>query len=487
MIRPPIIVILGHVDHGKTTLLDYIRKTNTAAREAGGITQSIGAYEIKHSSAGSEQIKKITFIDTPGHQAFSKMRARGAKVADLGILVVAADDGVKPQTKEAIEHLQREELPFIVAINKIDKNNADLEKTKNDLAAAGVLLEGRGGNVPFQEISAKNGQGVNELLDLTLLAAEMENLQYNPDNPAAGLVIETKTDSRRGLTVSVILKNGVLKQNQAIATPSACGKIKALENFLNKPVEILEPSAPALILGFESLPQIGEEFRAAENLEVAKFQSPIFPIVKNKQNREVAVQTKKNEETGKIKVILKANDSGSLEALKDIINSFSKEKIEIEIIENGIGNIKENDLKLAMTTGALIIGFKVTKDKTVENMSKNKNITIITSEIVYELLKSLEKRVEEERQLIINGELKVLALFGKPAPKQRIIGGRVIKGIIKNKGDFEIWRQEKFFGYGRLKNLQQNQINAAEVKESQEAGLLTESDIIIKEGDVLKF
>ena len=209
--RSPIVVVMGHVDHGKTSLLDFIRKTNIIAKEAGGITQSIGAYEIKHPSAGSGQAKKITFIDTPGHEAFSKMRGRGAKVADLAILVVAAEDGVKPQTKESIEIIKETKTPFVVAINKIDKPNADIEKTKNDLMVNGVLLEGYGGNISWQAISAKTGQGINELLDLILLAAEMENLAYNPDENASGIIIEAKADSRSGIIVSAIVKNGVLK------------------------------------------------------------------------------------------------------------------------------------------------------------------------------------------------------------------------------------------------------------------------------------
>ncbi|KKT56520.1 MAG: Translation initiation factor IF-2 [Candidatus Wolfebacteria bacterium GW2011_GWA1_44_24] len=241
IIRPPIVAVLGHVDHGKTSLLDFIRKTNFVAREAGGITQSIGAYEIIHNG------KKITFIDTPGHEAFSKMRSRGAIAADLAILVVAADDGVKPQTKESIEILNSAKTPFVVAVNKIDKSNADIEKTINDLTANGVLLEGRGGNVSWQAISAKTGQGVDELLDLVLLAAEMENLTYNPDADAGGVIIEAKSDNRRGIVVSVIAENGILKIGDKIATFGAGGKIKILENFLGEKTAELRPSSPALI------------------------------------------------------------------------------------------------------------------------------------------------------------------------------------------------------------------------------------------------
>ena len=256
--RPPVVVVVGHVDHGKTSLLDYIRKTNVAGKEAGGITQSVGAYEIEHGG------KKITFIDTPGHEAFSKMRVRGAHVADIGILVVAADEGVKPQTKEALKALQDSETPFVVAMTKIDKPNADLDRVKNDLTANNVLLEGYGGNVSYQGVSSKTGEGVNELLDLILLTSDLEDLHYRPEHLASGIVLETKLDKQRGNTITVILKDGVLRRSDLIITPSARGKIKILENFLGKPVNELLPSSPAVILGFEILPEIGEEFMAGQ-------------------------------------------------------------------------------------------------------------------------------------------------------------------------------------------------------------------------------
>src|SRR3989344_3533059 len=251
--RSPIVVVMGHVDHGKTTLLDYIKKTNIAGKEAGGITQAIGAYEVTHNG------KQITFIDTPGHEAFSKMRSRGATAADLAILIVAADDGVKPQTKEVIKILKDTKTAFVVAINKIDKNNADPERVKSDLLNNEVMLEGYGGGISYQQISAKTGEGVPELLDLVLLATEMDALTYSEEEPASGFVVESKLDRRRGNEVVVILKNGVLRRGDEVYTPSVEGRVKILENFLGDSVAELKPSSPALIFGFEKLPEVGEE------------------------------------------------------------------------------------------------------------------------------------------------------------------------------------------------------------------------------------
>ena len=254
---------MGHVDHGKTTLLDYIRKTSIAEREAGGITQSIGAYEVLHND------KKITFIDTPGHEAFSKMRARGATVADIAVLVIAADDGVKDQTKEAIKILKKSETPFVVAITKVDKNNADVEKAKSQLMGESILLEGYGGDVSWQAVNSKSGEGVNELLDLILLHAEVEGYVCDIKTPASGYVIEAEKDNRRGATATLIIKNGTLKEGDEIKTPSIKGKIKNLEDFLGKHVEELGPCAPALVVGLSDFPKVGEAV-VTGNLEISQ-------------------------------------------------------------------------------------------------------------------------------------------------------------------------------------------------------------------------
>ncbi len=470
--RPPIVVVMGHIDHGKTALLDFIRKTNIMAKEAGGITQSIGAYEIAHNG------KKITFIDTPGHEVFSKMRARGAKVADLGILVVAADEGVKPQTKEAIEILNESKTPFVVAINKTDKTNADIERVKQELMQAGVLLEGFGGNISWQAISAKTGRGINELLDLILLAAEMEGLTYNPGAKARGIIIESKMDSSRGLTAITIVKDGLLRVGDEVATASAAGKIKILEDFLGERVDQLSPSSPALIIGFETLPQIGEEFFSGK-IELVEIQP------QQKEETEVGGQLVPSDIQAerKINLILKADVSGSLEALSGIIKTFPN----IKIIGESVGDITDGDIKSAQNTKAVIVGFKTRVSKAAENLATAQGIKIITSEIIYELLKNLEDEFRAIEKPAIVGQLEILAVFDKKSGKRQVVGGRVILGTFKNNLSVKIQRQNQVIGEGKIINLQCQKQDVSQVSEGKECGLLFESDTIINIGDILIF
>ncbi len=462
--RPPIVVVMGHIDHGKTALLDFIRKTNVMAKEAGGITQSIGAYVITHNS------KLITFIDTPGHEAFFKMRQRGAKVADLGILVVAADEGVKPQTNEAIKILKESQTPFVVAINKIDKSNADVEKTKQSLMQAEVLLEGFGGNISWQPISAKTGEGINELLDLILLATEMEQLVYNPEAKASGVIIESKMDSRRGLTATAIVKDGILRVGDEIVTSSAVGKVKILENFLGERVNELSSSSPALIIGFENMPQVGEEFFSGK-VELTE----IKPV--ERKSYEISIQ----EEDSRLNLILKADNFGSLEALSEIIKTFD----EVRIINQSIGDITDGDIKLAQTAKVIIIGFKTRVSKAAENLAKAQNIKIITSEIIYELIKNLEEEFKTLKKPKIVGQLEILAVFDKRENKRQVVGGRVLVGIFKNNLSVKTQRQEKIIGEGKILNLQKQKEDVGCVYEGEECGILLESDIIVNIGDQL--
>lgn len=465
---------MGHVDHGKTTLLDHIRKSNLAAREAGGITQAIGAYEITHNG------KHITFIDTPGHEAFSNMRAHGASIADLAILVVAADDGVKPQTKEALETILKSKTPYIVAINKIDKSNADLEKTKSDLLQAGVFLEGYGGNISYQLVSAKTGEGVKELLDLILLATELENLEIDPAI-TSGVVVMSRMDQRRGILSGVILKSGTLKTGQYIGTASAFGKIKSLENSAGEKVKELEPSSPALVVGFESISNVGEEFFAGEEDAVADF-------VKRESAREktgamAAAVPIEGQET--LNVVLKADETASLEALKNLIMKLPL-GITIKLTDQSVGDLTENDVKRAVNTGAVIVGFKMKIDKAAANMAMNQKTMIIESPIIYELetaLKDYAKKIVPKEMR----RLEVLAVFGEGKGKERVVGGKVLLGPVKNQESFEIWQDKKLIGHGKIKNLQSQHKDAAQVETGIEAGLLVESDEPIRVGYNLLF
>ncbi len=473
--RPPIVVVMGHVDHGKTALLDFIRKTNVVAKEAGGITQSIGAYEIAHPLANSRQVKRITFIDTPGHEAFSKMRARGAKVADLGILVVAADESVKPQTKEAIEILNKSKTPFVVAINKIDKTNADIEKVKQDLMQAGVLLEGFGGDISWQAISAKTGEGINELLDLILLAAELEQLVYNPKAMAKGVIIESKMDNRRGLTAIVVIKDGILRIDDEIATASAAGKVKILESFLGERVNELSPSSPALIIGFEDLPQIGEEFFGGK-INLIEIQNP-----QKEKSEPVVLAISDEQAEQKVNLILKADVSGSLEALAGIVKTFPSAKI----ISESVGDINDGDIKLSQNTKSIIVGFKTKVSKAAESLAKAQSVKIITSEIIYELLKNLEKEFKTLDKPVINGQLEILGVFGKKSGKRQIIGGRVTLGDFKNNSKAKIQRQEQIIDEAKIVNIQCQKQDIGQVSEGEECGMLVESETTINIGDKL--
>ncbi|MCP6720182.1 MAG: GTP-binding protein [Patescibacteria group bacterium] len=489
--RPPIVVVMGHVDHGKTKLLDYIRKTNIAGREAGGITQSIGAYEITHEvthstdAQGAPPARKITFIDTPGHEAFSKMRERGAQVADLAILVVAADEGVKPQTKDALKYILKEKITFIVAINKIDKPNANIEKIKQELGKAGVLLEGFGGNISWHAISAKTGEGVSDLLDLILLAADLEKATYNPDAPASGIILTSHSDPRRGPAAGVIVTNGRLQKGQFVSTESTKGKVKILEDFKGDPAEFLEPSAPAMILGFESLPEVGEKF--STGVDQSKKSSVPATQPQTIESKELLKEIIP-EEKESLKVLLKANETGSLDALLHIIQKITQQT-KITVINKGVGNLHESDVKLAAAVGAVIIGFRVKADKTALSMAKMQKINIMTSPVIYELEKNLEeyilKNISQEIRTI-----EILAIFGEPKGKKQVVGGRVVQGSVKNLETFEIINSadgDKVIGEGKINNLQSQKKDVSQAETDQEVGLLVESETQIKVGNKLVF
>ena len=469
--RPPVVVVVGHVDHGKTSLLDYVRKTNIVAKEAGGITQSVGAYEIDHNG------QRITFIDTPGHEAFSKMRARGAHVADVAILVVAADEGVKPQTKEALKSLIDSETPYVVALTKIDKSTADIDRVKTELGTNGVYLEGFGGNISFQGVSSKTGEGVNELLDLVLLTSEVEDLSYDPKALASGVILEAKMDSRRGNTVTIILKNGTLSQGDLIVTPSVKGKVKILENFLGKQVKELLPSNPAVIIGFEELPAVGEEFKAGKLSE-----EELAAVVRKDSTRVTGSKTK-DEQT--IRVILKADVAGSLEALNDLLKEIPIAKNQrMEIISQTVGDITDGDVKDALATGSFIIAFRTQPTKAAESLARTHDIRILADEVIYKLVEQIEEMFKVMHEGKYNGELQILGVFSAKGNVQTI-GGKVVKGKVLNKAWLDVRREDKILGKGKVVNLQQKKNDANMVPEGSECGLIFDSEIKIQLGDSL--
>jgi translation initiation factor IF-2 len=480
--RPPIVVVVGHVDHGKTTLLDYIRKASVAAREAGGITQAVGAYEIEHVPQGGGATRRITFIDTPGHEAFTAMRSRGAQAADLAILVVAADEGVKPQTKEAIKILEETKTPFIVAFNKVDKApGGNFEKAKTDLMNAGVLLEGYGGTVSYHGVSAKTGEGVSELLDLILLAADLESLAYDPEAPASGFVLEVRRDSRRGIEATVIINEGTLHRGDVVNTPSASGKIKILENFLEVPVEGLEPSAPAVIIGFESLPKVGEEFSAGG--------------VKREQAVKIAGQNQKKappKAGTTLNLILKASDGGSLEVLAVVLKGLDKKGGKaVNIVDESVGDITDGDIKHAMATNATIIGFKNKVEKGAAMLADAQSVTVITSKIVYDLAKAVEDFLTGVAGPVAAGELEVLAVFNQDKFDKQLVGGRVLNGTFRGKASCEIVHRNpdgsdaKLPTGGRILGLREKKSEIATAEKGKEIGVLVSAQTAIQVGDKL--
>ena len=457
--RPPVVAVVGHVDHGKTALLDYIRKTNKVDKEAGGITQSIGAYEAMHND------KKITFIDTPGHEAFTQMRTHGASAADIAILVVAADEGVKQQTKEALEILRAGETPFVVAITKSDKPNANVEKVKADLMSAEVFLEGAGGDVSWQALSSKTGEGIDDLLELILLMGEVLELTYDSDKDAEGFVIESQKDSTRGVVAHLILKDGTLKQGDDIKTPTVQGKVKILENFLGESVKELTPSSPASIVGFDDTPESGEEFVTGD---------------RQLDKKEPLTVTKPvNLDAEAPKAILKADTKGSIDALKEVL------KGEIEIVETSVGDITDTDIKLAKSTGSIIIGFEVKAKKATLNLADTQDVPVFTSKVIYELLDAVKEFKAKEKVEFEGGELEILATFNS-TPSKQTVGGKVTKGFMKLGAVVEIEREEESLGKGKVRSLQSNKEDAKQVGPDQECGLMIETSVEIQKGDLVK-
>lgn len=483
--RPPVVVVMGHVDHGKTKLLDYIRKTNVAEHEAGSITQHIGAYEIIHNT------RKITFLDTPGHEAFSKLRARGAKAADIAILVVAADDGVKTQTIEAIDHIKHAELPFIVAINKIDKPEANPEKVKKELAEHDVLVESWSGQVPSVEISAKQGQNINELLDLVLLLSDLNELKANPEKRGEGLVIETNLDPRRGIVASLLILDGTIKTGDYISSGTATGKIKIIEDFLGNSIKQAYASSPVLVIGFTKPPQVGEKFITDKvpftiALKIAR---KIGEFIEKSVYGEPG-QTIEPEETIKntVNIIIKSDVQSSAEAIKESFEKMTLENSNIKILKAETGNVNDSDFKLADLSDAVIIAFNVKIDITLPLYEKLKE-KLISGNIIYDVLDKAKELIETslkpkpEREEI--GRLQVLAIFRHEKNRQ-VIGGKVTLGEIVKNARIEVMRSDAVIGQGRIISVQSEKKETGKVEAGREAGIAVDfGEPKIAVGDIL--
>src|SRR3989344_5712511 len=491
--RSPIVVVMGHVDHGKTKILDSIRQSNVMDKESGGITQHIGAYQAKANG------KTITFLDTPGHEAFSAIRSRGAKVADLAILVVAADESVKPQTKEAIKIIQEAQIPFIVAINKTDKEGANPAKVRQDLAEKNVLVEDWGGKVPVVELSAKTGQGVESLLDMILLVAEMEELKSEDSVPTA-IVIESHMDKRRGHVATLLVQNGVFKVNDWISAGSEATKIKSMENFLGKNIVQASSSEPIVALGWENAPVVGEkvcwagwrEEAMATAQKQAQLGRPAFFIQEDRPKKDTAKI---------LNLIVKADVASSLEAMDQVLKTIKSEEVGYKVVDYGVGDISESDIKKATATKAFLIGFHTELSSALKQLAEREGVIIEVFQIIYELVESVKKKMSDLLDPEINrlplGKLKVLAVFKKD-PKSQVVGGKVTSGKVKRGALIDVLRNSQQVASGKLSQLQQKKADVEEVSEGLEAGIRFDFSVgggqaktitpnmYIREGDVLE-
>ena len=488
--RPPVITIMGHVDHGKTTLLDTIRKTNVVAGEAGGITQHIGAYQIVYNG------KPITFIDTPGHAAFTEMRARGASITDIVIIIVAADDGVMPQTKEAIDHAKAAGVPIVVAVNKIDKPNANPERVLTEMSQNGVTPDIWGGDTLFVNISAKTGEGIDELLDNLLLIAEMQELKANPNRYATGTVIESKVDKASGVVSTILIQNGTLRLGDAIVVGSNAGKVRTLKNDKGENLVEASPSMPVSITGISESPSAGDKFMAFENEKKAKAISEERKLAEKKRtaggNNSVSLDDLFNRiEAGEkeINVVLKADVKGSEEAVKNSLLKLDVEGIKINVIRSSIGAITESDVVLAAASKAIIIGFNIRPNNKIVEYAKENGVDIRLYNIIYKVVEEMEAAMKGKLEPIyeekVLGQAEVRKLF-KFSKVGTIAGSYITSGIIKRDAKARVIRDGVVIYDGNINSIAREKDQVKEVKQGIECGITIENYNDIKEGDIIE-
>ena len=491
--RPPIVTVMGHVDHGKTTLLDYIRKTNVAEKEEGRITQSIGAYQVVVNG------KKITFIDTPGHEVFTEMRARGARATDIVVLVVAADDGVMPQTIEAYNHAKSAGVPVIVAINKIDKPNANVDKTKQDIVEKlGLVPEDWGGDTITVPISAKKGTGVEELLEMILLLAEMKEIKCYPKPPARAVIIESKLDKNLGPVANVIVKDGVLKVGDYVVAGHTYGKVRALIDDRGRRVKEAEPSKPVMVLGFEEVPDPHSVLYVVKDREtaerIAKRQKEKLEKRKRTTRRHVRLEDlfKMMEEKEKkvLNLVVKADTQGSVAALRNAIEKLKTEEIDINIVHMGVGAVNASDVMLAAATDAVVLGFRVKADSKARKQADVEGVQLKLYSVIYKLIddlkKALEGILEPEEVEEYSGRGEIRKVF-KISNVGKVAGVQLTEGFVERSGFVRIYRQGSLIFEGKLESLKHYKDDVSRVEAPQECGMKFEGFDNIKEGDELEF
>jgi len=489
--KPPVVTIMGHVDHGKTTLLDAIRESNLVGKEAGGITQHIGAYRIYFKN------RPITFIDTPGHEAFTQLRARGAKLTDIVVLVVAAEDGVMPQTKEAINHAKAAGAPIIVAINKIDKPEADIEKTKKQLSKEGLLMEDWGGDIVCVEISAKEKTNLDELLEMILLLSDVVEIKANPRVKSQGVILEARLDAKKGPIATVLIHQGLLSQGEAFISGVTYGKVRALFDEKGKPLKKVALSFPVEVLGFSDVPSAGDIFQVVSNLEKAKqiVQHRLSQLKKEQPSRtqhltlDDLFKKIEEDEIKELPLIIKADVQGSVEVIMDTILPLSDDKVKIKIVHSATGKISESDVLLASASNAIIIGYNIKPDQKILELAKKESVEIRTYKVIYHLTDDIKKALKGLLEPILEetylGKAEIRRIF-KVSKVGTIAGCLVVDGKIVRNAEIKIIRDNEVIHKGRISSLKHLKDNITEVKKDYECGIGIEKFNDFKEGDIIE-
>jgi translation initiation factor IF-2 len=489
--RPPVVTILGHVDHGKTTLLDAIREANVAEGEAGGITQHIAAYQVQHNN------RPITFLDTPGHAAFTAMRARGAQGADIAVLVVAADDGVMPQTREALAHVRAARVPVLVALNKIDRPNANLDKVRQELSEVGLIPDDWDGDTMVVPVSAKQREGIQDLLEAILLVADATEIKANPKGKVLGTVIEAELDKSKGVVATLLVQNGTLKASEVVLATSALGKVKAMFDYLGNPIEEAGPSMPVSVLGLSDVPSAGELFTVVETERKARAivdqrqeeASAKSRQPKGAQSLEQVFEAFKAGETQELRLVIKADVQGSLEPITSSLEALSAGEIKVNILHTGTGNISKDDVMLAVASGGIVLGFNVTDDQSARLTAETEGVDIRLYDIIYRLTEDIEKALKgmlepETRELVL-GTAVVRAVFRIPKIGN-IAGCFVREGEIRRNGKIRVLRDDEMLFEGSISSLKHEKDDAREIREGFECGIGVRGFNEFEEGDLLE-
>lgn len=495
-IRPPVVAIVGHIDHGKSTLLDYIRRTNVVGEEVGSITQHLSAYEAVHKTAEGE--RTITFLDTPGHEAFRAMRSRGLEVADVAVLVVSAEEGVKPQTLEALRLIEQAQIPYIVALTKIDKPGVNAERAKASLLEHQVYLEGLGGNIPYVALSGKTGEGVPELLDLILLAAELEGLTSNQRGRAEGVVIEAHVDGRRGISATLIVKQGTLKSGEYVVAGSSLAPVRIMENFAGITIKEALPGSPVQVVGFSELPVVGARFKVVESKREAEESAREARLKKQgdalKQSLSKASPLNPEEEalTQILPLVIKTDVVGVGEAVLHELKKIGKhEKLEIRVVLRGVGPITEGDVTLVGSgkIPGLVVGFNVKVEREAREIAERLGVAVETFDVIYKLTEWLETEIEKrrprERVEKRTGSAKVLKIFSTTKGKM-VLGGRVEEGLIAQGEVIKIMRRDLELGRGEVVSLQSHKAPVKKVDAGSEFGAMVKTGVEAAPGDRLE-